>query len=70
MKNPFSLFALRWIFIFFIGFLLFVLIQSPDRNIRFVAAVFLVIVLQLREIITFNIEDNKLKTKISKQINL
>lgn len=64
-----SLFAIRWAITFFIAFFLFLLIALPDRSIRLIAAIFLVVFLQLREILFFKYQDIHLKENLAKKAN-
>jgi len=40
---------LRWVLIIFMAFFIAVILDSPDRNVRLVAVIFLIIFAQIRE---------------------
>ena len=45
---------LRWILVIFMAFFLAIMLDNPDRNVRLVAALFLVVFAQIREISLVN----------------
>lgn len=45
---------LRWILVIFMAFFLAIMLDNPDRNVRLVAALFLIVFAQIREISLVN----------------
>ena len=57
---------LRWILVIFMAFFLAVMLDNPDRNVRLVAALFLVVFAQIREISLVNDAGGEIKKKKAK----